>query len=195
MAESEGELKSPLMKVKEKCEKVGLKLNIQKTKIMTSGPITSWEIDGETMETVTDFILGGSKITASLVAQMVKHLHTTRETWVRSLGWEDPLEKEMATHSSIHAWKIPWTKEPGGLQSMGSQRVGHDWVTSLTHSLKITANGDCSHEIKRRLLLGRKSMTNVDSILKSRDIILPTKFHLVKAMVFPIVMYGCAVGV
>jgi len=107
MAESEGKLKSPLMKVKEECEKVRLKLNMQKTKIMTSGPITSWEIDGRTMETVTDFILGGSKITASLVAQTVKHLPTTWETWVRSLGWEDPLEKEMATHSSIHAWKIP----------------------------------------------------------------------------------------
>ena len=116
MEESEEELKSLLMKVKEECEKVGLKLNIQKTKIMASGPITSWQIDGETMETVTDFILRGSKI---------------------------------------------------------------------------TADGDCSHEIKRRLLLGRKVMTNLDSILKSRDITLPTKVHLVKAMVFPVVMYGC----
>ena len=115
MAESEEELKSLLMKVKEESEKVGLKLNIQKMKIMASGPITSWQIDGETMETVTDFILGGSKI---------------------------------------------------------------------------TADGDCSHEIKRRLLLGRKVMTNLDSILKSRDIILPTKVCLVKAMVFPVVMYG-----
>ena len=115
MAESEEELKSLLMKVKEESEKVGLKLNIQKTKIMVSGPITSWQIDGETMETVTDFILGGSKI---------------------------------------------------------------------------TADGDCSHEIKKRLLLGRKLMTNLDSILKSRDITLPTKIHLVKAMVFPVVMYG-----
>ena len=104
------------MKVKEESENVGLKLNIQKTKIMASGPITSWEIDGETVETVADFIFGGSKI---------------------------------------------------------------------------TADGDCSHEIKRRLLLGRKVMTNVDSILKSRDITLPTKVHLVKAMVFPVVMYGC----
>ena len=112
MAESE-ELKSLLMKVKEESEKVGLKLNIQKTKIMASGPITSWEVDGET---VSDFILGGSKI---------------------------------------------------------------------------TAGGDCSHEIKRRLLLGRKVMTNLDSILKSRDITLPTKVHLIKAMVFPVVMYGC----
>ena len=104
------------MKVKEECEKVGLKLNIQKTKIMASGPITSWQIDGETMEIVTDFILGGSKI---------------------------------------------------------------------------TADGDCSHEIKRCLLLGRKVMTNLDSILKGRDITLPTKVHLVKAMVFPVVMCGC----
>uniref|UniRef100_A0A8B9Y5X8 RNA-directed DNA polymerase n=1 Tax=Bos mutus grunniens TaxID=30521 RepID=A0A8B9Y5X8_BOSMU len=116
MAESEEELKSLLMKVKEESEKVGLKLNIQKTKIMASGPITSWEIDGETVETVSDFIFWGSKI---------------------------------------------------------------------------TADGDCSHEIRRRLLLGRKVMTNLDSILKSRDITLPTKVHLVKAMVFPVVMYGC----
>ena len=117
MAESEEELKSLLMKVKEESEKVGLKLNIQKTKIMASGAtITSWEIDGETMERVADFILGGSKI---------------------------------------------------------------------------TADGDCSHEIKRRLLLGRRVMTNLDSILKSRDITLPTKVCLVKAMVFPVVMYGC----
>ena len=116
LAESE-ELKSLLMKVKEESEKVGLKLNIQKTKIMASGPITSWQIGGETVETVTDFIFG-----------------------------------------------------------RGPQ---------------ITADGDCSHEIKRCLLLGRKFMTNLDSILKSRDIILPTKVHLVKAMVFPVVMYGC----
>ncbi|KAB0337492.1 hypothetical protein FD754_025153 [Muntiacus muntjak] len=116
MAETEEELKSFLMKVKEESEKVGLKLNIQKTKIMASGPITSWEIDGETMETVSDFIFGGSKI---------------------------------------------------------------------------TADGDCSHEIKRHLLLGRKVMINLDSILKSRDITLPTKVHLVKAMVFPVVLYGC----
>ena len=115
MAESK-ELKSLLMKVKEEREKVGLKLNIQKTKIMASGPITTWQIDGETVETVADFIFLGSKI---------------------------------------------------------------------------TADGDCSHEIKRRLLLGRKVMTNRDSIFKSRDIILPTKVRLVKAMVFPVVMYGC----
>ena len=116
MAESEEELKSLLRKVKEESEKVSLKLNIQKTKIMASGPITSWEIDGETAETVTDFIFLGSKI---------------------------------------------------------------------------TADGDCTHGIKRRLLLGRKVMTNLDNILKSRDITLPTKVHLVKAMVFPVVMYGC----
>ena len=115
MAESE-ELKSLLMKVKEESEKVGLKFKLQKTKIMASGPITSWQIHEETVETVTEFILGGSKI---------------------------------------------------------------------------TADSNCSHEIKRCLLLGRKSMTNLDSILKSRDITLPTKVHLVKAMVFPVVMYGC----
>ena len=116
MAESKEELKSLLMKVKEESEKVGLKLNIQKTKIMASGPITSWETDGETVETVADFIFLGSKI---------------------------------------------------------------------------TADGEYSHEIKRHLLLGRKAMTNLDNILKSRGIILPTKIHLVKAMVFPVVMYVC----
>ena len=116
MVESEKELKSLLMKVKEESEKVGLKLNIQKTKIMASGPITSWKIDGETVETVSDFIFWGSKI---------------------------------------------------------------------------TADGDCRHEIKRRLLLGRKVMTNLDNIFKSRDITLPTKVCRVKAMVFPVVMYGC----
>ena len=116
MAESEEELKSLLMKVKEESEKVGLKLSIQKMKIMASGPITSWEIDGETVETVSDFIFLGSKI---------------------------------------------------------------------------TADGDCSHEIKRHLLLGRRVMTNLDSILKSRDITLPTKVRLVKTMIFPVVMYGC----
>ena len=116
MAESEEELKSVLIKVKVESEKVGLKLNIQKTKIMASGPVTSWEIDGDTVETVSDFILGGSKI---------------------------------------------------------------------------TADGDCSHEIKRRLLLGRKVMTNLDSIFTSRDITLSKRVRLVKAMVFPVVMYGC----
>ena len=118
MAESEEELKSLLMKVKEESEKVGLKLNIQKTKIMVSSPITSWQIDGETMETVTDFIFGGSKISAV---------------------------------------------------------------------------GDYSHEIKRCLLLGRKAMTTLDSILESRDITLLTKFHLVKALFFPVVIYGCEI--
>ena len=116
MEESKEKLKTILMKVKEESEKVGLKLNIQKTKIMASGPITSWEIDGETVEILSDFIFGGSKI---------------------------------------------------------------------------TADGDCSHEIKRHLLLGRKAMTNLDSILKIRDITLPTKVCIIKAMVFPLVMYGC----
>ena len=116
MAESEEELKSLLMKVKEESEKVRLKLNVQKTKVMASGPITSWQIDGETVETETDFILGASKI---------------------------------------------------------------------------TADGECSHVIKRHLLLGRKARTNLESIVKSRDITLPTKIHLVKAMVFPVVRYGC----
>ena len=116
MAESEEELKSLLVKVKEESENTGLKLNIQKTKMMASGPITSWQIDGETVGTASDFILGGSKI---------------------------------------------------------------------------TADGDCNHEVKRHLLLGNKVMTNLDSILKNRDITLPTKFRLVKAMVFPVVMYGC----
>ena len=130
------------MKVKEESEKVGLKFNIQKTKIMASGPIALWQRDGETVETVRDFIVLGSKITAdgdcsheikrclllpaSLVAWMVNRLPTMQETQVQSLGREDPLEKEMATHSSIHAWKIPWIQEPGGLQSMWSQRVGDD---------------------------------------------------------------------
>ena len=157
---------------------------------MTSCLITSWQIDGETMETVTDFIFQGFKITAdgdcsdeikrhlllgmtSLVAQTVKCLPTMQETRVWSMGWEDLLEKEMATHSSILAWKIPWMEEPSWLLSMGLQRVGHDWVTSL------------------HLLLGRKAMTNLDNTLKSRDIALLTKVHLVKAMVFPVVMYGC----
>ena len=116
MAESEEELKSLLMKVKDESEKAGLKLNIQKTKIMASGPITSWQVDGETTEKVTDFIFLGSKI---------------------------------------------------------------------------TMNGDCSHEIKRRLCPGRKAITNLDNIFKSRDIILPTKFHITKAIFFPVVMYGC----
>ena len=171
MAESKEELKSLLMKVKEESEKAGLKFNMQKTKIMAFGPITSWQIDGETMETVIDCILGGSKITADgdcsheikrclllgrkamtnldsilksrdiilptkvhivkaiifpVVAQTVKHPPTMLENWVRSLGWEDPLEKKMATHSNILAWKIPRTEESGRLQCMGLQRVEHD---------------------------------------------------------------------
>ena len=106
---------------------------------------------------------------------MVKRLPTMQETWVQSLGREDPLEKEMVTHSSTFAWKIPWTEEPGRLQLMGSQRVRHDWATSLSFFL----------------LLGRKVINNLDSIFKSRDITLPTKVCLVKAMVFPVVRYGC----
>ena len=127
-------------------------------------------------------------IKTSLVAQMINRLPTMWKTQVQYLDWEDLLEKEMATHSSTLSWKIPWMEEPGRLQSMGSQRVRHDWATSLS---KITADGDCSHEIKRRLLLGRKVMTNLDGILKSRDITLPTKVHLFKAMGFSVVMYGC----
>ena len=125
------------MKVKEESEKIGLKLNIQKTKIMASDPITLWQIDGETVETVADFIFLGSKITAHgdcsheikrhlLLVQRLKHLLAMRETWVRSLGQEVLLEKEMATHSSILAWRIPRMEEPGRLQSMGSHRVRHD---------------------------------------------------------------------
>ena len=122
MAESE-ELKSLLMKVKEESEKVGLNLNIQKTKVMASDPITSWQID---RETVTGFILGGSKITASLVAQRLKRLPPMWEIRVQSLGQGDPLEKGMATHSSVLAWRISWTEEPGRLQSMGSQGAVYD---------------------------------------------------------------------
>ena len=125
------------MKVKEESEKIGLKLNIHKTKIMASGPNTSWEIDGETVETVSDFIFLGSKITAHgdcsheikrhlLLVQRLKHLPAMRETWVRSLGQEVLLEKEMATHSSILAWRIPRMEEPGGPRFTGSQRVGHN---------------------------------------------------------------------
>ena len=121
-AESKEELKSLLMKVKEESEKVGLKLNIQKTKIMASGPITSWQIDGETMETVRDFILGGSKITA---------VHGVTKSWTQLSNFLftfhfHALEKEMATHSNVLAWRIPGTGEPGGLPSIGLHRVGHD---------------------------------------------------------------------
>ena len=130
------------MKVKVESEKVGLKPNIQKTKIMASGPITSWDLDVETVETVSDFILWAPKslqmvtaamklkdaysLEASLVAQRLKCLPAMRETWVRSLDWEDPLEKEMATHPGILAWRISWMEEPGALQSTGLQRVGRD---------------------------------------------------------------------
>ena len=129
-------------------------------------------------------------------------MQETEETWFRSLSQQDPLEEEMETHFSIFAWKIPWSKESGGLQSMESQRVGHYWVSMHGETMetvtdfiflgsKITADGDCRHEIKRHLLLGRKAMTNLESILKSRDITLLTKIHIVKATVFPVVMYGC----
>ena len=113
------------------------------------------------------------------------------------------MEKEVATHSSVLAWRVPWTEKPGRLQPMGSHRVRHDWSNLAAAYIgetvadfiflgsKITADGDCSHEIKRRLFLGRKVMTSIDSIFKSRDITLPTKVRLVKAMVFPVVMYGC----
>ena len=126
------------MKVKEESEKLGLKLNIQKIKIMASSPTTSWQIDGETMVTVTDFILGGYKIT-------VKHLPAMRETQVQFLGREDPLEKEMTIHSSILAWKIPWTEEPNRLQSMGSQRVRHDYFTFTFTALQVLMKSDLGH--------------------------------------------------
>ena len=114
---------------------------------------------------------------------MVKNplaMQETQESWVQLLGWDDPLEEDMATHSSVLACRIPWTEEPGRPQSIGCKELD-------------TTDGDCSHEIKRRLLLGKKVMTNLDSILKSRDITLPTKVCLVKAMVFPVVMYGCEI--
>ena len=134
----------------------------------------------------------------SLMAQTVKNPPAMWEIWVQSLARKDHLEKGTATHSSILTWRIPRTVEPGGLKSMGSQRVRYDWVTftftfSTTRATKITEDGDCSLEIKRRLLLGRKVITYLDSILKSRDITLPTKVHLVKAMVFPLVVYGCKI--
>ena len=129
MAEREEELKSLSIKVKDESKKAGLKLNIQKTKIMASGPITSWQIDGEKWKQWQTLFSWSPK---SLVAQMVKRLPTMWETWVWSLYREDPLEKEMAPHSSTLAWKIPWTEGPGRLQSTGLQRVGHDWATSLS---------------------------------------------------------------
>ena len=125
MTESEEELKSLLMKMKEESEKVGLKINIQKTKIMASGPITSWQIDGETVETVADFIFWGSKITADGDCShgIKRCLFLGRRV---TTNLDNTLEKAMATHSSTLAWKIPWMEEPGRLQSMGSLRVGHD---------------------------------------------------------------------
>ena len=125
MAESEEELKSLLMKVKEESEKGGLKFNMQKTKIMASGFITSWEIDGETVETVSDFIFGGSKITVDgdCSHEIKRHLLLGRKVMT---NLDNMLEKAVAPHSSTLAWKIPWTEEPGGLQSMGSLRVRHD---------------------------------------------------------------------
>ena len=127
---SEEELKTPLMKVKEESEKAGLKLNIQKTKIMASGPITSWQIDGETMETVTDFIFLGSKITVDVDCshEIKRHLLLGRKAMT---NLESILEKAMAPHSSTLVWEIPWMEEPGGLQSMGSLRVRDDRATSL----------------------------------------------------------------
>ena len=130
---------------------------------------------------------------------MVKHLPAMWDTWIKPLGRKDPLEREMATHSSTLAWKIPWTEEPGspwGLKESDTTERLHftsqAWHIVMTQKkLGVPADGDCSHEIKRRLLLGRKVMTNLDSVLKSRDITLPTKVHLVKAMVFPVVTYGC----
>ena len=130
-----------------------------------------------------------SKLWVSLVAQQVKNQPAMQETWVRSLIWKDPLEKGKATHFSILAWRIPRT--------IAHHFMGNRWGDSGNSvrlyflGSKITADGDCSHAIKRRLLLGRKVMTNLDSILKNRDITLPTKVRLVKAMVFPVLLYGC----
>ena len=131
MAESEEELKSFLIKVKEEGEKAGLKLNIQKIKVMASGPITSWEIDGETVEIVTDFMFLGSKITADgdFSPEIERRLLLGRKVMT---NLDSILEKAMAAHSSALAWKVPWTEGPGALQSMGSRRVGDDWVTSLS---------------------------------------------------------------
>ena len=163
MAEGEEELKNLLMKVKEESDKVGLKLNIQKMKIMASGPITSWETDGETVETVSDFIFGGSKITADGdCSHEIKSTYSLEgKLWPTYTAYS---EKAMATHSSILAWRIPEMAEPGGLLSMESNRVGHDWSDLAAAA---------------------------DSILKSRDITLSTKVSLVKAMIFPVVTYGC----
>ena len=134
------------------------------------------------------------KVRYKLIAQLVKNTPVMQETLVRFLGWEDPLEKGKATHSSILAWRIPWTILSMWLQR-SSRQIGGETVETVTDFIfggsKITVDGDCSHEIKRRLLLERKVMTNLDSILKSRDITLPTLLCLVKAMFFPIVTDGC----
>ena len=114
-----------------------------------------------------------------------------QETWVWSLVWEDPLEKEMTTHFSILAWRIPGTEESDRLHFTGLQRVRHNWETNSFILFQITVYGDCSYEIKRCFLLGRKAITNLDSVLKSRDITMPPKAHVVKTMVFPVVIYGC----
>ena len=167
MAESEEELKSLLMK--EESGRAILKLNIQTTKIMASGPITSWQIDWETMETVSHFIFLGSKITTDGDCS-----HEIK----RRLLLVNIQKMKITASGSITSWQIDW-------ETM-------ETVTDFIFlDLKITADGDCSHEIKRHLLLGRKAMTNLNSILKSRDITLPTKVRLVKAMVFPVVVYGC----
>ena len=145
------------------------------------------------LATPSGIFSGRDRNLASLVGQTVKNLPAVQEPWVRSLGWEDPLEEGMVTHSSMVAWRA-WTEDSGGLQSMGLKRVGHNQATKHSTDMetrervtgflflgsKITADGDCSHEIKRHLLPGRKAMTNIDSVLKSRDITLPTKVHLVK---------------
>ena len=166
MAESE-ELKSLLMKVKEESEKVGLKLNIQKTKIMASGPITSWEIEGETLETVSDFIFGGSKITADGDCS-----HEIKRCLLLGRKVMTNLDSILKSRDITLPTKVCLVK-------------------AMAFPVVMYADGDCSHEIKRLLLLGRKVMTNLDSIFKSRDITLPTKVHLVKDMVFAVVMYGC----
>ena len=183
MAESEEELKSLLMKVKEESEKVGLKVNIQKMKIMASGPITSCEIDGETVETVSDFIFWGSKITAD-----GDYSHETKR---RSL-----LERKVMTNlnSTLKSRDITSPTKVCLVKAMVFPVVMYgceSWTVKKTERQKINADGDCSQEIKRCLLLGRKLMTNLDSIFKSRDITLPTKVCLVKTMVFPVFMYGC----
>ena len=197
MAESEEELKSLLMKVKEESEKVGLKLNIQKTKIMASGPITSWEIDGEIVETVADFILGGSKITAdSDCSHEIKRRLLFGRKVMTNL---DSIFKsrDITLPTKVHLVKamffpvVTYGCESWTVKKAECRRIdAFELCWSRPLGVLFTADGDCSHEIKTRLLLGRKVMTNLDSIFKSRDITLLTKVRLVKAMVFPVVMYG-----